>query len=168
MKSSSSTVAVGFVVRAHGIRGTLRIRSSSDLAAVEELLIGERRHRVRHASRDKRDWLVTVDGVTDRDAAEALAGATVSLDRSAVAVGEGELLVADLVGCKVFDVSGHELGEVTGSFDSGAHEVLECRAPSGREFMLPWVGAIVTAVDVAGRRIVCDPPPGLIDLDEAG
>ena len=153
------------MIRAHGIKGALRIRSTSDLA-VDELLIGDTRRRVVHASRDKREWIVTVEGVTDRDAAEALKGATVALDRDAIPVAEGELLVSDLVGCKVFDVSGQELGDVTGSFDSGAHEVLECRAPSGREFMVPLVDAIVTAIDIEARRITCDPPPGLIDLDE--
>ena len=36
-----------------------------------------------------------------------------------------------------------------------------------REFMLPMVDAIVTEVDVVQRRIVCDPPEGLLDLDRA-
>lgn len=167
MKFSNSTVAVGFVLRAHGIKGALRIRSSSpELGGVDELYLDEQRYRVVHATRDKDDWLVTVAGVADRNAAEALKGAAVRLDRDAITVAEGELLVADLVGCKVFEVSGSELGVVTGSFDSGAHEVLEVRTPSGREFMLPLVDAMVTAIDVAARRITCDPPPGLIDLDE--
>ncbi len=168
MRSSSNTLDVGFVVRAHGIRGAVRVRSSSPaLGAVAQLLLDGRPYRVARAQRDKDDWLLTLEGVADRDAAEALRGARVAVDRDAVPVGEGELLVADLVGCKVFDVAGQELGEVTGSFDSGAHEVLEVRRADGHEFMLPLVDAIVTAVDVAARRITCDPPPGLVDLDEA-
>ena len=156
------------MLRAHGIKGALRIRSTSaQLGSVEALWLDERRVRVLAATRDKQDWLVTVEGVADRNAAEALRGVAVRLDRDAVPVAAGELLVADLVGCKVFDVSGTELGEVSGSFDSGAHEVLEVRAPSGRDFMLPLVDAIVTAIDIGARRIVCDPPPGLLDLDEA-
>lgn len=168
MKSSSNTVEIGHVARAHGVRGVLRVRSASDaLAAVDEVVIGERPFAVVHASRDKEDWLLTVEGVADRDAAEALRGAPVRVAREAVPVGDDELLVADLVGCRVLDVAGAALGEVTGSFDSGAHEVLEVRAADGKEFMLPFVDAIVKEVDVAARRIVCDPPPGLLDLDEA-
>jgi 16S rRNA processing protein RimM len=91
----------------------------------------------------------------------------VAIDRDAVEVDENELLVADLIGCTVFDAAGATLGEVTGSFDSGAHEVLEVRRADGHEFMLPLVDAMVSAVDVEARKIVCDPPPGLIDLDEA-
>ena len=156
------------MARAHGIKGALRIRSTSDaIGAVKTMLLDERPFRVLHAQRDKEDWLVTLEGVSDRNAAEALRGATVRVDRAAVVVEDDELLVADLVGCTVCDLSGAALGEVTSSFDSGAHEVLEVRRADGREFMLPLVDGLVTAVDLDARRIVCDPPPGLIDLDEA-
>lgn len=168
MKSSSNdTIDVGFVLRAHGVRGVLRVRSSADLGALDALWLDGERFAVRHASRDKDEWLVTLDGVASREAAEALRGRHVRLPREAVPVGDDELLVSDLVGCKVLDVAGTMLGEVTGSFDSGAHEVLEVRAPDGKEFMLPLVGAIVTGVDLEARTITCDPPPGLVNLDEA-
>jgi 16S rRNA processing protein RimM len=173
LKSSSSdsdTLDVGFVLRAHGVRGVVRLRAGADLGRLQAVWLGDERFAVRHASRDKEDWLVTLEGVTTREGAEALRGRPVRLPRAEVPVADDELLVADLVGCKVFDVAGTLLGEVTGSFDSGAHEVLEVRAPEeggGREFMLPFVDAIVTDVDLGARKIVCDPPPGLIDLDEA-
>jgi 16S rRNA processing protein RimM len=166
----SEKIDVGFVLRAHGIRGALRVRAQAELDGLASLDIGGRSYRLLSAQRDKEDWLVTLAGVDDRNAAEALRGQPVRLDRDAIAVAEDELLVADLVGCTLVDLAGAVLGEVTGSFDSGAHEVLEVRRPAehgGGEFMVPLVDAIVTAVDVEARRIVCDPPPGLIDLDEA-
>jgi len=64
-------------------------------------------------------------------------------------------------------MAGTTLGEVTGSFDSGAHEVLEVRGADGKEFMLPLVDAFVTDVNLEARTITCDPPPGLVNLDEA-
>ena len=168
MRSSSNTVEIGYVLRAHGIRGALRVRGGSDaLPSLSTVYLDDRPFKLVAAQRDKDDWLLTLEGVGDRNAAEALRGAVVRADRAALPVADDELLVADLVGCRVFDVAGAELGEVTGSFDSGAHEVLEVRRADGHEFMLPLVDAIVTAVDVEARRIVCDPPPGLVDLDEA-
>ncbi|MGZ3428781.1 MAG: ribosome maturation factor RimM [Polyangia bacterium] len=168
MKSSNNdTIEVGFVARAHGVRGVVRVRASTDLSRLDALFIDDERFTVRHASRDKDDWLVTLDGVGDRDAAEALRGRKVRLPRASVPIAADELLVADLVGCKVYDVAGTALGEVTGSFDSGAHEVLEVRAPDRKEFMLPFIDEFIREVDTDGKRIVCDPPPGLIDLDEA-
>jgi 16S rRNA processing protein RimM len=165
--SSKSQLSVGFVLRAHGIRGALRIRAASDLSQIKTIEIDGQVRAVVRAERDKDDWLVTVQGIADRNASEALRGKPVRVDRDAVAVADDEVLVAELIGCRVVDLAGQLLGEVTGSFDSGAHEVLEVRAPSGQEFMVPFVDAIVTHVDVAARSIVCDPPPGLIDLDEA-
>jgi 16S rRNA processing protein RimM len=165
--SSNDTIEVGYVLRAHGVRGIVRIKTAIDLSVLDALWLGEQRFAVRHASRDKDDWLVTLDGVGDRDAADALRGRTLRLSRAAIPVAADELLVADLVGCKVYDVAGTALGEVTGSFDSGAHEVLEVRAADHKEFMLPFIDAFIVSVDTDGKRIVCDPPPGLIDLDEA-
>ena len=166
MKSSSSeTLDVGFVLRAHGVRGVVRVRAAADLAAADAVWLDGERFAVRHAGRDKDEWLLTLDGVATREAAEALRGRQLAVARAAIPVGDDELLVADLVGCTVVDVAGATLGEVTGSFHSGAHEVLELRAPDGRELMLPFVDAFVRAVDTAARRIVYDPPEGLLDLE---
>jgi 16S rRNA processing protein RimM len=168
--SSNDTIDVGYVLRAHGVRGVVRIKASIDLSKLDTLVIGDERFTLRHASRDKEDWLVTLDGLGDRDAADALRGQKVRLPRAAVPVAADELLVADLVGCKVLDVAGAMLGEVTGSFDSGAHEVLEVRAPEGsggKDFMLPFIDEFIRHVDTDGKRIICDPPPGLVNLDDA-
>ena len=167
MKSSSNTVDIGFVVRAHGVRGVVRVRSAFDaLAKASVVWLDDDEYRVRHASRDKAEWLVTLEGVTDKDAADALRGRHVRVARELVPLDDDELLVADLIGCTLVDVAGTVLGEVTGSFDSGAHEVLEVRRADGKEFMVPLVDAIVTAVDLEARRITCDPHEGLIDLDD--
>jgi 16S rRNA processing protein RimM len=115
---------------------------------------------------ERADWLVKLAGVDDRDAAEALRGQPLSVLRDELPpAGDDELYVADLIGCRVLDGQGRLLGEVKGSFDSGAYEVLEIAGE--HDFLLPFCDGIVTAVDVAARTITCDPPPGLINLDEA-
>jgi 16S rRNA processing protein RimM len=42
--------------------------------------------------------------------------------------------------------------------------MLSIETPSGREALVPFVAPIVVAVDEDGRRIVIDPPDGLLDL----
>jgi len=166
--SSNDLLAVGFVLRAHGVRGVVRVRATANLIGLDALWLDDARYAVRHASRDKDEWLVTLEGVAGRDAADALRGRTVRIPRDAIEVADDELLVADLVGCTVVDVAGTAIGEVTGSFDSGAHEVLELRgAPErgGREILLPLVDAFVVSIDVEHKRIVYDPPEGLLDLE---
>jgi 16S rRNA processing protein RimM len=104
--------------------------------------------------------------VADRDQAQALRGAALWAARAELPpVASDEVYVADLIGCAVFDAGGQRLGEVVGSFFAGAHELLEVEGP--HPFLLPFVDGIVTRVDVEGRRIECNPPEGLVDLDKA-
>jgi 16S rRNA processing protein RimM len=158
---------IGFVLRAHGVRGVLRVRATgATLETARRLFLDGKWHTVEWAQRERAEWLVKLVGIDDRDVAAALRGKALAIDAAErPPAGDDEVYVADLVGCHVLDRDGRELGEVTGTFDSGAHEVLEVRG--AREFLLPFVDTIVLAVDVAAKKIVCDPPPGLIDLDEA-
>jgi len=166
----SEKLQIGIVTRAHGVRGLVRVRASEQLAGLERVWLRGREVKLVRVQPERGEFLVELEGVRDRDAAEALRGAALEIERDALPPpDDGELYVADLVGCRVVDARGAELGEVAETFDSGAHEVLVVRAPgeNGREFMLPLVDAIVTDVDLDARRITCDPPPGLVDLDEA-
>ena len=161
-------LVIGSVLRAHGVRGMLRVRATSDaLLELERVFIGGREYAVERAQPERGDFLVQLAGVTDRDQADALHGQPIeALKEDLPALEDGEVYAADLVGCQVFDVAGTRLGEVTGSFPAGGSEVLEVK-DGAREFMLPLVEPIVREIDVAARKIVCDPPEGLVDLDEA-
>ena len=134
---------------------------------MRDLWLDDTRYDVRHASRDKDEWLVTLEGVADRDAADALRGRTVVCERADVPVAEDELWSPTSSAVRVVDVAGATLGEVTGSFDSGAHEVLEVRgAPAASSWCRSSTPSSSTSTSTA-RRIVCDPPEGLIDLEKA-
>jgi 16S rRNA processing protein RimM len=158
---------IGFVLRAHGVRGMLRVRSDGGaLPELERLIIDGRAYAVARVQPERGDWLVQLEGVTDREQADALRGKPIEALRADLPpLAAGETYAADLIGCLVLDAAGQRLGEVIGSFPSGAHEVLEVRGE--REFLLPLAPGIVVSVDVDARTIVCDPPPGLINLDEA-
>ena len=62
------------MLRAHGVRGVVRVRATADLGGLDAVWLDDERFAVRHASRDKDEWLVTLDGVATREAAEALRG----------------------------------------------------------------------------------------------
>jgi 16S rRNA processing protein RimM len=157
-------VKIGTILRAHGVKGWVRARASEALATLPRVYVDGRAHRVLHVQTDRGDYLLQLEGVTDRDEAELFNGAPIEVEKEELPpLAAGEVYAADLVGCKVVDASGRELGEVTGSFPGGGHEVLEVKGE--HEFMLPLVPSIVTEIDVAQRRIVCDPPEGLVDLN---
>jgi 16S rRNA processing protein RimM len=161
-------VPIGYVLRAHGVRGLVRVHAESDsIASLTRITVGERELRVVRATPERGDWLVQLEGVTDRDQAEALRGQPVRARREELPPTDGgELYVADLLGCAVVDTAGAALGTISGTFPGGAHEILVV-TDGAREALIPFVEPIIVSVDVEARRVVCDPPPGLINLDEA-
>ena len=108
--------------------------------------------------------LAAFDGVDDATAAEALVGATLTVDRGDVVLHEGEYLDDDLVGCALVDPSGAALGDVVAVEHYPAQDVL---LVGPRRAMVPLVRAFVRRVDVGTKRIVVELPPGLLDDAQA-
>ncbi|MBL8384103.1 MAG: 16S rRNA processing protein RimM [Burkholderiales bacterium] len=95
-------------------------------------------------------------GVDDRDQAFARKGWRVAVARSEFAPsGENEYYWADLIGKKVINRDGVELGSVSGLLDLGPHEVLKVAAVAG-EILIPFVARYVDAVDLGGGVIRVD------------
>ncbi|HET7476402.1 MAG TPA: ribosome maturation factor RimM [Dermatophilaceae bacterium] len=123
--------------------------------------------------------LLAFDGVQDRTAAERLRGVRLLLGEIAGEAGEADdgQAAADtqaaaegwyehqLVGLRVELTTGEVIGQVSGLEPRPAQDLLEVRLVGGRTAYVPFVHRLVPAVDVAGGRVVVDPPPGLLDLD---
>jgi 16S rRNA processing protein RimM len=105
-------------------------------------------------------------GVDTISAAERLAGAEVSIpmDQRPTA-SEGEFYQSDLLGCEVFESTGHHLGTVKDWQETGATPLLVITQPDGKEFLIPFAKSICTKIDPVGRRIEVDLPEGLKDLN---
>ena len=109
-------------------------------------------------------------GVDSIEAAEALERCEVLIPKAErQPLDAGEYYFADLVGCEVFDrASGRKLGVVTGWQQYGGPDVLEVQvegAPPETVAMVPFARSICVEIDPAGRRIVVDPPEGLLELN---
>jgi 16S rRNA processing protein RimM len=101
-------------------------------------------------------------GIRDRTAAERLANVRLFVPRERLPKLEAdEFYHADLIGLAVVTTDGRALGTVMAIHDFGAGDVLEVRQEGRRDtVMLPFTAATVPVVDVAGGRIVIDPPKG--------
>ena len=161
-----------------GLRGELKIAASRigedalapGLSLRATLADGSSRElRVRAVRLHKGRPLLSVDGVEDANAAEALVGATLAVDRGAVSLDEGEYFDDDLVGCVLVDPHGAELADVLAVEHYPAQDVLIVgpRGVRGARAMVPLVRAFVQAVDVRGKRISVELPAGLLDSGEA-
>jgi 16S rRNA processing protein RimM len=164
------TLEVGRVSKAHGILGELRVtphwESSDSLEHAERVFLGVNgrnvAYEVERARAVPRAFLIKLRGVDDRNAAEKLHGATVSVARDALGPLEpGEYYLVDLVGAQVFGPEG-ALGEVSAVTSHPTVDVIVIRLPDGRlveqALSEPWLAS----VDVAARRIELSSLDGLM------
>ncbi len=168
------TVAVGRVLKAHGVQGEVMVEAISDvpgrLAPGRSLLLvreGEPARTVEVAASrpHKTGMLVRFVGVDDRDEAGELRGAWLEVPRSQVPEApEGTYYHYELLGCRCVDLggSGTDLGEVVDLIEDGGGLLLIV-SDGERRIPVPFVQAFLRRVDVAGARIELDLPPGLLE-----
>jgi len=160
-------VRIGKVVRAVGLKGFVGIAGSSgalgEVAAIVLRRAGaDETRRIEEARPQGRVWAVKLEGVSDRTAAEGLVGAEVLAPRDELEeAGEGQYLWTDLEGLEVVTVAGELVGQVTELYETGGVDVLVVTGGARGEKLIPL--APYVEVDRAARRIVVDPPDGLLD-----
>src|SRR5205823_3639876 len=117
------------------------------------------------ALRSAKDHFVAwLRGVRGRDAAEALRNVRLYVPRERLPKieDEDEYYHADLIGLAVVDQAGAPVGTIVAIHNFGAGDLLEIRPDQSSDtVMLPFTAATVPVVDVAGGRLVIDPPQGL-------
>jgi 16S rRNA processing protein RimM len=165
-------VRIGTVVRAIGLKGHLGVGGSAGgLGALAEvwLRMGAAEplsRRVIEARPQGRVWALRVEGVADRTGAEALVGAEVLAERSALGeAGEGLHYWGDLEGLPVETIGGEAVGTVTDLLETGGVDVLVVTS-SGGERLVPL--APYVTVDRAAGKVIVDPPEGLLELGRHG
>ena len=102
-------------------------------------------------------------GIDTRDDAEKLEKSELRIPASErPPAPEGEFYHSDLIGCDVFLKDGTLVGPVAGLHDYGAGGLLDVRR-GGKEVLIPFAKAFCVEIDTAKKRIVIDPPEGLLD-----
>ncbi len=134
--------------------------------AGQALLIGSadrvREYEIRDVRFHQGRPIVGLAGVETMNDAEALAGAEVWIPESeAGPLPPGTYYRHDLVGCEAYQTTGNRLGRITGVEGSIDRSYLVV----DEHMMIPLVAGIVVAVDIAARRVIVDPPEGLLDLN---
>jgi 16S rRNA processing protein RimM len=166
-------VLVGIVVGAQGVRGRVRIKSfTQDPMAVGAYgpladEAGKRSFTLRAIGLSRGAVLAEIAGLADRNAAEALKGTKLYVERSALGgTDEGEYFEADLIGLKAEDGEGRILGRVKALFNFGAGPLVELEGEDGKTQLLAFTDANVPVVDIAGGRIVVNLPVEVEAEDE--
>jgi 16S rRNA processing protein RimM len=174
-RARDDLICVGVVSTARGLRGEVRIKSftadPADVCAYGPLFdkTGQRTFKVRITGSAKGQLIARIEGVEDREAADALKGVGLHVPREALPQPEkGEFYHADLIGLRAQTTDGSDVGTVKEVQEYGGGSILEIAGGTWGEVMIPFTTQAVPVVDLAGGRVVIDTPPGLLDDAEDG
>jgi 16S rRNA processing protein RimM len=168
---------VGRVARAHGNRGQVIVNLETDFPEERfqvgrTVLVGAGENSVARKIREVRFHqgrpILSLEGVSTMDDAEALAGAGLwvsSLDLAPLP--DGTFYRHDLVGCEVVDVRNAVVGTVAAVEGTLERSYLVVQGGRG-EVLIPLAGEICVRIDPKARLIVVNPPEGLLDVNASG
>jgi len=174
----SQYLLVGQLGKPHGVKGGIRVNPFTNYPEISfapgtTLYLGDDKGnlptnpkviRLGAARPFQTGLLVNLEGVFDRNMARSLTGSHIFLLADQVAeLQEGEYFWHDLVGMEVFDLEGVFLGKVSGVYELAPVDLLEVSGPES-SFMIPCSSEIVVNVNLERKKIVLDPPDGLLDL----
>jgi 16S rRNA processing protein RimM len=164
MDVPADLVALGVVRGAFGVKGWVRIQpfgaettlQSTRLWWLQQPDGQAKRLAVTEVKPHSGALLAKWDGCESPELADTLKGATIAVPRSAFpALPEGEVYWVDLIGARVINRNGTELGTVTALSSNGAQDLLEVTGESGT-LLVPMVPSYVESVDVAAREVRVD------------
>jgi len=167
-------LTVARIGRAHGLRGEVALDLRTDapaerlavgaVLATEPAGVGPLTIAAVRTLHDR--WFLSFAEATDRSAAERLRGIELLVE-SGDSDEDDAWYPHELAGLRAEHVDGRVLGTVAGLEHLPAHDMLVLVESSGARTLIPFVRAIVPVVDVAGGRVVLDPPGGLLASDAA-
>jgi 16S rRNA processing protein RimM len=166
-------VTIAKIVRPRGLRGEVVadvLTDFPDRFGELENVIGVREDGTRFDLKIEDFWfqkeriVLRFAGVDSIELAEGLRNVEVCIPESSAAeLEEGEYFDWQLAGCEVTTIDGNRLGTVREIMRTGGTEILVIEDGS-REFLIPFAEAICPEVDIENKRIVVDPPEGLLEF----
>jgi 16S rRNA processing protein RimM len=163
-------ICVGAITGVRGLKGEVRIKSfTADPKGISSYgdvfeKNGRTSYQIQITGQAKGQLLARLNGIEDRDAADALKGTRLYVPKSALPeTDEDEFYFSDLMGLRADLVDGGCLGKVKEVHDFGAGAILEVVGGEAGTVMVPFTRASVPKVDKAGGRVVIDPPIGLLE-----
>ena len=174
--ASAGRYEIGKIVGVHGVRGDMLLLPQTDfperflgMKELDVTVAGKpmRTFKVRRIEpyEGKNTFFLRLQGVEDRDAAETLKGALITVaEDERVELEEDEYWLDDIIGLAVFDKApGGRLGEITEVICTGSNDVYVVKTPEGASKAIPAIADVIEKVDVANGTMTVNIPEGLWD-----
>ena len=167
-----SRIVLGVITGVHGIQGEVKLKSfTADPGAIASYGPLDASNgttlEIKSLKVHKGFFRARIEGVTDRNAAEALKGLELSISRDRLPEPEqDEVYHTDIVGLSVVDTTGAEIGTAVGVVDFGAGELLELKLQDIKSTVLiPFNTQTVPDINLDAGTLTINPPDGLLDND---
>jgi len=166
------SILMSVITSPHGLKGEVQIKSFSDdpfaLSRYQTLYDEKGKiFRIMSLRLHKAKIVAHIDGVTNRNEAEELAGRQLFVDRQSLDddLDSDEFYQSDLLGFRAVDAqAGHEIGRISGFFNFGAGDLVEISAASGKSWLIPFSRAAVPVIDREQETMRIDAQAaGLVD-----
>lgn len=171
-RNDSDRIPIGYVRKAHGIRGGVVVRGLV-MDAKARIVVDAAFMTDEHVPRTltvvtvgsvKDDFRISFHEIRDRNDAEALKGSQLTVPSAERReLPDDEWWPGDLVGCQVMSVDGGKIGTVQEVIIGAAQDRLVVIAPDGSTAEVPFVEALVPTVDIVNDQIMVDLPDGLFE-----
>lgn len=171
-KSELRYLAIGQIVRAHGLRGEISVIVLTDFPerfeTTEWVYLGNEfeaePYRLEKYRWHQKHILLTLDGVADRTQAEKLKGQLVQVPiEQAMPLPEGSYYLYQLIGLQVVTTEGKILGTITDILETKANDVyVVTNEDSEKELLLPAVPEVVKSIDIEKGQVTIELIEGLI------
>lgn len=167
---------VGRIVNTHGIRGEVRVLSSTDFEEVRfapgsKLAVFKKDENkptwvtVESSRRHKNFILLMFEGYDNINLVEPFKEGLLKVTKDQLAddeLEENEYYYFEIMDCEVFSEEGEKIGTVSDILQTGANDVWEVKAPNGKKHYIPYIEEIVKEIDVEEKKITIHVMEGLL------
>lgn len=170
-------IEIGQIIKSHGLAGRVKalsyLESDRLLPSLKDARIGPNRESAKRypienvRPEGRTHFSLTIEGIEDRNAADALKGLSIFLPYDSLeTLPEGEYYWEDLIGLAVVTEDGKPLGRIENIFPTGSNDVYVCKE-GGREILLPAIAEVIRSVDIQADTVVVRLLKGMEPGDDA-
>lgn len=166
-------VSVGKILNFHGIQGEAKVGFSKNqqdfFCGLKKVFVKSDDDyiplKIKNIRLNKNFALVKFEGINSINELMEYKGCLLFVEEETIreALEEDEFLIDELVGLKVVDQNGENVGFVVGVSNNGATDLLSIKTKSKKISLIPFVKAIVTDVSIKEKRVTINKLEGLID-----